>query len=175
MLLLFLQSYTGVNIISFYAPGIFETLGVATTSLKVFSTGFYGIAKTLGMCAFCSIVVEKVGRRKGLIWGAALACIPMWYIEGYVIRAHAAAAAAKGDQNRDRWGYLAMVCVYVHGFINCATWKCITWSYASEIFPLDIRMLCVALATACQWLGSFIIARSTPYMISDLGYGVYFF
>lgn len=46
---------------------------------------------------------------------------------------------------------------------------------ASEIFPLDIRMLCVALTTADTWLGSFIIARSTPYMISDLGYGAYFF
>lgn len=51
----------------------------------------------------------------------------------------------------------------------------ITWTYASEIFPLDIRMLCVALTTADTWLGSFIIARSTPYMISDLGYGAYFF
>lgn len=36
-------------------------------------------------------------------------------------------------------------------------------------------MLCVALTTADTWLGSFIIARSTPYMISDLGYGAYFF
>ena len=51
----------------------------------------------------------------------------------------------------------------------------ITWTYASEIFPLDIRMLCVSLTTADTWLGSFIIARSTPYMISDLGYGAYFF
>jgi hypothetical protein len=51
----------------------------------------------------------------------------------------------------------------------------ISWTVASEIFPLDIRMLCVSLTTADTWLGSFIIARSTPYMISDLGYGAYFF
>ena len=36
-------------------------------------------------------------------------------------------------------------------------------------------MLCVALTTADTWLGSFIIARATPYMISDLAYGAYFF
>lgn len=36
-------------------------------------------------------------------------------------------------------------------------------------------MLCVSITTADTWLGSFIIARSTPYMISDLGYGAYFF
>ncbi|KAH7115325.1 quinate permease [Dendryphion nanum] len=173
--LMFLQSFTGVNIITYYAPRIFETLGVPSTSLKLFSTGFYGISKTLGMITFTFVVIEKVGRRKGLIWGAALGCIPMWYIGGYVMRADPAGAAARGQVSRDGWGYLAMVCVYVNAFIICATWQGITWTYASEIFPLDIRMLCVALTTADTWLGSFIIARSTPYMISDLGYGAYFF
>nr|CAI6331998.1 unnamed protein product [Periconia digitata] len=173
--LMFLQSFTGVNIITYYAPRIFETLGVPSTSLKLFSTGFYGIAKTLGMITFTFVVVERVGRRKGLVWGAALGCIPMWYIGGYVMRADPAGAAARGIVNRDGWGYLAMVCVYLNGFIICATWQGITWTYASEIFPLDIRMLCVSLTTADTWLGSFIIARSTPYMISDLGYGAYFF
>ncbi|EMD85928.1 hypothetical protein COCC4DRAFT_146556 [Bipolaris maydis ATCC 48331] len=173
--LMFLQSFTGVNIITYYAPRIFETLGISGTSLKLFSTGFYGIAKTLGMFTFTFWVVEKVGRRKGLIWGAALGCIPMWYIGGYVMKADPAGAALRGDVSRNGWGYLAMVCVYVNAFIICATWQGITWTYASEIFPLDIRMLCVSLTTADTWLGSFIIARSTPYMISDLGYGAYFF
>jgi len=82
------------------------------------------------------------------------------------------AAAAAGTTERSAAGYVAMVAVYLNAFIICATWQGITWTYASEIFPLDIRMLCVSLTTADTWLGSFIIARSTPYMISDLGYGV---
>jgi hypothetical protein len=85
------------------------------------------------------------------------------------------AAAAAGVTERSAAGYVAMVAVYLNAFIICATWQGITWTYASEIFPLDIRMLCVSLTTADTWLGSFIIARSTPYMISDLGYGAYFF
>lgn len=172
--LMFLQSFTGVNIITYYAPRIFETLGISGTSLKLFSTGFYGIAKTLGMFTFTFIVVERVGRRKSLVWGAALGCIPMWYIGGYVMKADPAAAALRGDVSRNGWGYLAMVCVYLNAFIICATWQGTTWTFASEVFPLDIRMLCVSLTTADTWLGSFIIARSTPYMISDLGYGAYF-
>ncbi|THZ50139.1 general substrate transporter, partial [Aureobasidium pullulans] len=146
--LMFLQSFTGVNIITYYAPRIFESLGVPGTSLKLFSTGFYGISKTLGMITFTMVVVERVGRRKGLIWGAALGCVPMLYIGGYVLRADPFAALAAGDTSRNGWGYLAMVCVYVNAFIICATWQGITWTYASEIFPLDIRMLCVALTTA---------------------------
>jgi sugar porter (SP) family MFS transporter len=174
ILLMFLQSFTGVNIITYYAPRIFETLGITGTSNRLFSTGLYGCFKTLGMFAFTFIVVERVGRRKGLLWGAALGCIPMWYLGGYVLRADPATAAAAGMTQRDGWGYLAMACVYINAFIICATWQGITWTYASEIFPLDIRMLCVAITTADTWLGSFIIARTTPYMISGLGYGTYF-
>lgn len=174
MLLMLLQSFTGVNIITYYAPRIFETLGITGTSNKLFSTGLYGCFKTLGMFAFTFWVVERVGRRKGLIWGAFLGSLPMWYIGGYVLRADPAAAAAAGATQRDGWGYLAMACVYINAFIICATWQGITWTYASEIFPLDIRMLCVAITTADTWLGSFIIARSTPYMITGLGYGTYF-
>ncbi|KAL0931276.1 uncharacterized protein CTRU02_214011 [Colletotrichum truncatum] len=175
MALMFLQSFTGVNIITYYAPRIFETLGISGTSTKLFSTGFYGIAKTFGMVLFTFWVAERVGRRKGLIWGSALGCIPMWYIGGYVMKADPAAAAAAGTVTRDGWGYLAMACVYINGVIICATWQGITWLYASEVQTLEIRMLAVSITTATTWLGSFIIARSTPYMISDLGYGAYFF
>ncbi|KAK1982934.1 general substrate transporter [Colletotrichum cereale] len=175
MALMFLQSFTGVNIITYYAPRIFESLGITGTSTKLFSTGFYGIAKTFGMFLFTFWVAERVGRRKGLLWGSALGCIPMWYIGGYVMRADPARAAAEGLINRDGWGYLAMACVYINGVIICATWQGITWLYASEVQTLEIRMLAVSITTATTWLGSFIIARSTPYMISDLGYGAYFF
>ncbi|KAI1078025.1 sugar transporter [Whalleya microplaca] len=175
MLLMACQNLTGVNIITYYSPRIFETLGIQGTSTKLFATGFYGVAKTLGMVIFSVWLVEKVGRRNGLIWGALIGSIPMWYIGGYVFKNDPAAAAAVGVETRSGWGYFAMVCVYLYGLIYCATWQGITWVYCSEIFPLDIRMLCVAITTADQWFWSFLISRTTPYMITSLGYGTYMF
>ncbi|KAJ0379757.1 hypothetical protein COL26b_001908 [Colletotrichum chrysophilum] len=113
---MFLQSFTGVNIMTYFSPRIFETLGIVGTSNKLFSTGIYGVAKMLGMILFAVWVVEKIGRRGGLLWGSVIA----------------------------------------------------------EIFPLDVRMFCVAISTASTWLGSFVVARATPFMITDLGYGTYF-
>ncbi|KAK6357346.1 hypothetical protein TWF718_001659 [Orbilia javanica] len=175
LLLMAFQNLTGVNIITYYSPRIFETLGIQGTDTKLFATGFYGVAKTLGMVIFSVFLVEKAGRRQGLIWGAFIGSIPMWYLGGYVLKNDPTAAAAKGDISRNGWGYLAIVCVYLYGLIYCATWQGITWVYCSEIFPLDIRMLCVAITTADQWLWSFIISRTTPYMITSLGYGTYMF
>ncbi|KAF5013032.1 hypothetical protein FDECE_926 [Fusarium decemcellulare] len=172
--LMFLQSYTGVNIMTYYSPRIFETLGIKGTSVKLLSTGIYGVAKTLGMILFAFWVIERVGRRGGLIWGAMIGSLPLWYVGGYVLRADPMAKAADGDIQQDGWGYFAMVCIYLNAFIICATWQGITWTYAAEIFPLDVRMMCVAISTASTWVGSFIVARATPYMITDLGYGTYF-
>ncbi|PPJ58330.1 hypothetical protein CBER1_04489 [Cercospora berteroae] len=175
LLLMAFQNLTGVNIITYYSPRIFETLGITGTDTKLFATGFYGVAKTLGMIIFSVWLVERLGRRPGLIWGAFVGSLPMWYLGGYVMKNDPTAAAAAGDVSRSGAGYFAMVCVYLYGLIYCATWQGITWVYCSEIFPLDIRMLCVAITTADQWLWSFIISRTTPYMITSLGYGTYFF
>ncbi|KAF7197981.1 Quinate permease [Pseudocercospora fuligena] len=175
LLLMAFQNLTGVNIITYYSPRIFETLGITGTDTKLFATGFYGVAKTLGMIIFSVWLVERLGRRPGLIWGAFVGSLPMWYLGGYVFKNDPATAAAAGEVSRSGAGYFAMVCVYLYGLIYCATWQGITWVYCSEIFPIDIRMLCVAITTADQWLWSFIISRTTPYMITSLGYGTYFF
>ncbi|KXH62871.1 quinate permease [Colletotrichum salicis] len=175
LLLMACQNLTGVNIITYYSPRIFETLGITGTSTKLFATGFYGIAKTLGMVIFTVWLAEKVGRRNGLIWGAFIGSLPMWYIGGFTFLADPAGQAAAGNTDRNVWGYIAMVCVYLYGLIYCATWQGITWLYCSEVFSLDIRMLCVAITTADQWLWSFIVSRTTPYMITSLGYGTYMF
>lgn len=68
---------TGVNIITYYSPRIFATLGIQSTDLKLFATGFYGVAKTLGMVIFSFWVADHLGRRKGLIWGAFVGAVPM--------------------------------------------------------------------------------------------------
>jgi hypothetical protein len=49
------------------------------------------------------VVVERVGRRKGLIWGAALGCVPTLYIGGYVLKADPVAALATGDTSCNGW------------------------------------------------------------------------
>ncbi|KAH0600257.1 hypothetical protein MHUMG1_01253 [Metarhizium humberi] len=80
----------------------------------------YGIANTTGMMIFSVWLVEKVGRRNGLIWGAFVGSLPMWYIGAYVMRADPTQAAAAGDKNCHGWGLLAMVVLEFSGLKNHA-------------------------------------------------------
>lgn len=115
LILMICQNFAGVNIITYYSPRIFETLGITGTDTKLFATGFYGVAKTIGMLLFAFVVAEKVGRRNGLIFGAFIGSLPMWYLGGYVMRADPAGAAARGDVSQSGAGYFAMACVYLYG------------------------------------------------------------
>lgn len=67
-------------------------------------------------------------------------------------------------------GISAIAMIYVFAVFFCVSWNGLSWIYASEIFAIQIRGVCMAITAAVQWLAQFVIARSTPYMISGIGY-----
>jgi hypothetical protein len=71
-------------------------------------------------------------------------------------------------------GIAACTLIYVYAIGFCFSWAGVPWIYCSEIFPLRIRGICVAICTATHWLMNFVIARSVPYMITNIGGGTYF-
>lgn len=166
--LMMCQNMTGVNIITYYSPRILATLGIQSTDLKLFATGFYGVAKTLGMVIFTFWVADHLGRRKGLIYGAFIGAIPMLYIGGYTLKADPARNAAVGVTTTSGWGILAIVCVYLYGVIYCASWQGITWLYASEIFPLHIRSVSWHCLTSTLHLIHIILTFSSFAWLSPL-------
>lgn len=46
---------------------------------------------------------------------------------------------------------------------------------SAEVFPTGIRSICLIFTTCTQWLGQFIIAYSTPYMLANITYGTFLF
>lgn len=63
VILMFWQQWTGTNSINYYAPQIFQSVGLKGTSAGLFATGVYGIVKivmtAIGLMAF----TEQMGRK----------------------------------------------------------------------------------------------------------------
>ena len=51
----------------------------------------------------------------------------------------------------------------------------LTFLPRAEVFPIEVRQVCLVFTTCTQWLGQFMIAYSTPYMITGIQYGVFLF
>jgi sugar porter (SP) family MFS transporter len=81
------QQFSGTNSIGYYAPQIFETVGVAKTNASLFATGVYGSVKVATTGIFLLIGIDKIGRRNSLL-GGAVWMMTMMFILGGVLHTH---------------------------------------------------------------------------------------
>ena len=164
-LIMFWQQFSGTNSIGYYAPQIFQTVGVSKTNSSLFATGVYGIVKMASTGVFLLVGIDKLGRRKSLLAGAAWMAV-MMFILGAVLHTHpptnvdvvAPASIAM----------VVMIYLYVIGY--SASWGPIPWVYLSEIFPTRLRSYGVGMGAATQWLFNFVITRITPAAVNHIGW-----
>ncbi|KAL3426976.1 Quinate permease 11, partial [Phlyctema vagabunda] len=62
--LMICQQMTGTNAINYYAPQIFEGLGIKGPTTGLFATGIYGIVKMITCAAFLLFAADSLGRSK---------------------------------------------------------------------------------------------------------------
>ncbi|KAF9043823.1 quinate permease [Hymenopellis radicata] len=171
MLFLF-QNGTGINAINYYSPTVFKSIGITGTSTGLFTTGIFGIVKNIATLIWLLFLIDRFGRRPLLLWGAVIAGLCMIYVGGYI-------AIGKPGQNTSgnitSGGISAVAFIYIWTAAYGPTWNGTPWVVASEVFPQHVRTLTQALLAASQWIWQFAIARATPYMFEDMGYGTYLF
>jgi hypothetical protein len=165
---IFMQG-AGSNAINYFSPRIFKSIGLTGQSTGLYATGIYGIVRLICVIIAMYYVVDKFGRRNMLMGGAAVMLIAMWFIGSYI---KIAKPGTSGTLTAG--GYAAVTFIYIFAVGFCFSYAGVPWIYCAEIFPLNIRGTGMALCTATHWLFNFVIARSVPYMVSNIGYGTYF-
>jgi sugar porter (SP) family MFS transporter len=172
-LLMVCQQLTGTNAVNFYAPLIFQSLGLKGNAVSLLATGVYGITKVIGCSLFLLFMADSLGRKKSLMVSATSMGIAMFYL-GFFVRFDPPVAGAPVPPA----GYVALVMVYIFAICFQLGWGPVCWIYVSEIPTARLRGINVALAASTQWLFNFAVARATPPMLANVGgksgYGTYF-
>jgi len=133
----------------------------------------YGVVRFVAVSFAMYFLVDRFGRRPLLLSGSVGMAICMYYIGAYV-SLNPASTSPTTSSHLSASAYVAAVMLYLYAVFFSTSWAGVPWIYASEIFPTRIRSLAVSLCVATHWLFNFMIARSTPYMISNINYGTYF-
>ncbi|ESZ95807.1 quinate permease [Sclerotinia borealis F-4128] len=164
--LMFWQQFSGTNSIGYYAPQIFETVGISAANTALFATGIYGTVKVVTTAIFLITGIDTLGRRKSLIFGAAW-MMSMMFILASVLVTHPPDTKSTIVSPAS----IAMV-VIIYFFVigYSASWGPIPWVYVSEIFPTRLRSYGVGLAASTQWLCNFSITEITPIAVSNIGW-----
>ncbi|KAI9312673.1 general substrate transporter [Dichotomocladium elegans] len=166
--IMFLQQFTGINALIYYAPKIFLSVGLQGNQVSLLATGVVGIINFL-MTLPAVLYLDKFGRKPMLMTASVVMTICM-----------AVVAAISGLFSSD-WeahtaeGWVAVVFVYLFIGNFAYSWGPVGWLYASEIFPLRMRAKAMSVSTSANWMCNFVIGLITPPMLSTLGYGTYIF
>lgn len=162
------QQFTGTNSIGYYAPQIFQTIGIAKTNTSLFATGIYGTVKVVTTGIFLIIGIDKLGRRKSLLFGAAW-MMTMMFIIGAVLHNYPPTnTATSGAVAPASIAMVVMIYLFVIGY--SASWGPIPWVYLTEIFPNRLRSYGVGLGASTQWLFNFVITEVTPNAVNHIGW-----
>lgn len=169
ILIMCCQQFSGTNAIGYYAPQIFEAVGVNSNSTGLFATGLYGVVKMIMTFLLQIFAIEKLGRKRCFMGGAFLMGVFMLII-GCLLKTHP--PSTSGDSLSGA-SVVMVLCIYLYVTAYCFSWGPVPWIYCSEIYPNRIREYCVALAAASQWLFNFVVTEFSPYALNSIKWGIF--
>lgn len=162
------QQWTGTNSINYYAPQIFQSIGLNSSTSGLFATGIYGAVKVVMTGLSLALAIEQMGRKWCLIVGSLGQCFAMLYIGG-----HNATSPTVAGAPQTASGTFAIVCVYLFVVFYSLSWGFTPFILASECSPNHVRSFVMASALMLQWLMNFVIAKIFPIMLANITYGTY--
>lgn len=165
--LMFFQQFVGINALIYYAPTLFETMGL-DYDMQLVMAGVLNVLQLVGSASGLW-TLDRLGRRNLLIWGGILMAV-----------AHIVIAALVGKYSHD-WpghrteGWVSVAFLFFFMMAYGSTWGPTPWAMPAEIFPSSLRAKGVGISTGSNWLNNFIIGLITPPLIQNTGFGTYVF
>jgi MFS transporter, SP family, xylose:H+ symportor len=142
------QQFVGINVVLYYAPEIFKSMGSGTDT-ALLQTIIVGVIN-LSFTVLAILTVDKFGRKPLLVIGALIMAVSM---------------AGLGTGFSAGWPgglKLFFMLAYTAGF--AMSWGPVCWVMLAEIFPNSVRSTVMSIAVAAQWVSNFLVSWTFPMM-----------
>ncbi|RDW71303.1 hypothetical protein BP6252_07866 [Coleophoma cylindrospora] len=143
----------GINVISYYAPLVFESAGWVGRQ-AILMTGINAITYLMSSVPPWYLV-DRWGRRMILLTGAVAMALSLSAVSYFLyLDIHATPN-------------LVVIFVMIYNAAFGYSWGPIPWLYPPEILPLSIRSKGASLSTATNWAFNWLVGEMTP-VLQDL-------
>lgn len=142
---------SGINVIQYFGPTLLKNVSGNTDS-ALLQTFWLSVCQFVGVLMGMALS-DKVGRRKLLLLGAITSAIFLAYtFIAFYYRLP---------------GLLAVMGLFAYmGFFGM-TWGQIVWTVLGELFPTEIRSICVGISICAMSVANFIISTTFPILNSN--------
>lgn len=131
------QNGSGINAINYYSPTVFKSIGITGTNTSFFTTGLFGVVKTILTFVWLLFLIDKLGRRRLLMIGAAGGSVCMWIIGGYLLGTD----GKRNGKELGPGGTAAVFFFYLWTTFYSPSWNGTPWVINSEMFDSNTRSL----------------------------------
>ncbi|PGH15893.1 hypothetical protein AJ79_02060 [Helicocarpus griseus UAMH5409] len=160
---------TAVNVVGYYQTVMYENLGITGNS-NLLVTGIYNCVGPLANLIFIIFFLDRVGRRRPLLAGCA--AIVIVFVCEAAINSQFDTAVGERRHGLAIAGVFFIFCVTV---IFSCSFGPISWVYASEIMPMQIRGRGSAFATGIgNWLVATMWSQVSPIGLEHIEWRFYF-
>ncbi|KAL3454705.1 hypothetical protein BJX65DRAFT_315756 [Aspergillus insuetus] len=164
--LMTMQQLSGIDGVLYYAPLLFEQAGLGSGDASFFASGVSALV-IFAVTIPALVWADRWGRRHSVIYGGVGISLTM-FLMGALYAGNAVHAATSAG----RW--IVIVCIYVFAVIFSLSWAVGIKIYAAEIQPQRTRAGATAVAHGGNWISNFLVALSTPILLSKSSFGAYF-
>lgn len=152
--LAFLQQWSGLNVVIYYASDIFQAAGY---NLKEMMLNIVVIGSVMVLSVFITLfTVDRLGRKTLLLIGTSAMAI-IYGLIGYCFYA---------NYN----GVVIVLLVLANVMFYSFTLAPLLWVVLSEIFPNRIRGAAMSIAALAHWVGNFTLTYTFPSIKENLGW-----
>ena len=157
VLLQAMQQFTGMNVVMYYAPRIFELAGFGHHA-QLWGTAIVGVVNVLA--TFIAIgLVDRWGRRPMLVMGFAVMTLGMSILGALIF--------AGITTEVERLLAIAVLLCFITGFAFSA--GPLIWVLCSEVQPLKGRDFGISASTFTNWAANFVVGVTFLTLLNTLG------
>jgi SP family xylose:H+ symportor-like MFS transporter len=152
-LVAFFNQVSGINFVIYYAPRIFESAGLASSTALLSSVGIGVVNLLFTMLGI--MLIDKWGRKQLMLYGS------IGYITTLSVVSWAFYTGAGGT----------IVVLFLFGFIasHAIGQGAVIWVFISEIFPNHVRGSGQSFGTGVHWVFAALITLFTLFFMDLLG------
>lgn len=150
----FLQQWSGLNVVIYYAADIFQAAGY---NLKEMMLNIVVIGSVMVLSVIVTMLtVDKIGRKTLLLFGTSSMAV-VYALIGYCFYLQYS-------------GLVIVLLVLANVMFYSITLAPLLWVVLSEIFPNRIRGAAMSIAALAHWVGNFTLTFTFPAIKDSLGW-----
>lgn len=156
MMLYIFQQVSGINVVIYYAPSIFSSVGFNAADTQLLATVGMGLTNVLAT-VLSLWLIEKIGRRQLLYIGFAGSAFTLIII------------SLAAQYQSEYIGMIALIASFCYIAFFAIALGPIPHLMMSEVFPIHVRNTGMGMASMCNWGLNFLVVFTFPLMMSGIG------